>query len=375
MPDTDTRLSMAEQLSATYDKLEAAEPAEVVAEPVEQAQPETDEAKAQRTRDEAGKFAKEPREKLTLKPKEAKDAAPKPERPEAQEPGAKVGGEVDAKKPGEVKAEVIPPPSNWTGKGKIQWERLHHDLKVELQQELTKASEASSKLGPVGQALAPYEQELTQMFGGPDRGVGAILNTWKYAQAEPVAFIKDFCQKYKITPQALGFAASTQVADPANPGAEVYPPGQIPPEVQQRLAAIESRYEQEAQQRAIQQQNQITADIQAFGNETDKASGTLAHPYFNDVRKHMAALMAGGLAETLKDAYEQACGAVPTIRAELQREAERKAADQRKQAVEKAKRAGGSITGSPGVARSEAHVSQSARNDLLKNWDALEARV
>jgi hypothetical protein len=369
----DERLSMAEQLSANFDKLEAETPDPVVVdEPVADAPVETEEAKAERLRDEAGRFKSDdkPREKLTLKPKEAKDAAPKQERPEErQDPGAK-----EAAPKVETKAEVIPPPSNWTGKGKIQWERLHHDLKVELSQELSRASETSTKLGPVGTALAPYEQELTQLFGGPDRGVSAILSTWKYAQAQPIAFVKDFCQKYQIDPQALGFAAAHQQVDPA-PGAEVNQFGQVPPELQQRLTAVESRLQQEAEQRSIQQQNQITADIQAFGSETDKTSGTLAHPYFNDVRKQMGVMMAGGLATTLQDAYDQACWAVPTIRVELQREAERKAAEQRKQAVAKAQKAGGSITGSPGVARAETHVSQSVRADLLKNWDAQEARV
>jgi hypothetical protein len=38
-------------------------------------------------------------------------------------------------------------------------------------------------------------------------------------------------------------------------------------------------------------------------------------------------------------------------------------------------KAGGSVTGHPGVARGEVKVKQSARADLEKNWDALEARV
>src|SRR5688572_2269776 len=125
----DERLSMAEQLSATYDKLEAETPDVVVAdEPVADAPIETEEAKAERLRDEAGRFKAEPREKLTLKPKEAKDAAPEQKREAPRESAGKeapAGDQPrDAGKPadgGRADAPILPP-SNWSGKGKVQWE-------------------------------------------------------------------------------------------------------------------------------------------------------------------------------------------------------------------------------------------------------------
>jgi hypothetical protein len=376
MPDE--RLSMADQLEATWTKMEEAAPEPVAQEPVEETPVETEEAKAERLRDEAGRFKAEdkPREKLTLKPKQEREAA-SAESGKDTGKGLRdaAGGNDPANGQGGGNGQGAPilPPSNWSGKGKVQWERLHHDLKVELSQELKTAAETSQKYQGLAPAIEHFAPALTERFGDVGRGLGSVLNIWQQATSSPqgaVAFVRNFMQEYRIDPQTLGFAAPAS----QDPSAGVEQ-GQLPPEVQQRLAAIESRFEQEAQERAIQQQNQITADIQAFGNETDKSSGSLAHPYFNDVRKQMGVMMAGGLAATLQEAYDQACWAVPSIRAELQREADRKAADQRKQAVAKAQLAGGSVTGSPGVARSEAHVSQSVRADLLKNWDAQEARV
>jgi hypothetical protein len=396
----DERLSMADQLGAAWDKMEkddAADPgdaasdrgrgdtgsADVAGEPQPGA---TERTGADRARDESGRFTEQPREKLTLKPREAKDAAPEQKREAAAPEGGKDAGkgirdaaggsdQPNGQAGGNGQGAPILPPSNWSGKGKVQWERLHHDLKVELSQELSRAGEASTKFGPVGTALAPYEQRLQQEFGGVDRGVAAILDTWKFARQSPVDFAKQFIQQYRIDPQALGLGGGHHQDQPGGNVAEQIPGDPAVASLQQRLEAIEAERQRDAEARATQQQQQIHADIQAFGSETDKASGVLAHPYFNDVKVDMGALMAAGRAKTMQEAYEKACWADPQIRVELQREVERKAAEQRKQAVEKARLAGGSVTGSPGVARAETHVSQSVRADLLKNWDAQEARV
>lgn len=374
MPDE--RLSMAEQLSGTWDKMESAEPAPVVeTEPVAAEPVETAEVKVDRARDGAGKFAKEPREKLTLKPKEGRDAAPKQER-EAEAPAQPTARGDDAGRPQDTRADAavnqpIAPPAHWKGSEKVSWEKLPYPVKQALTSEYAQVAD----LRPVAGVIEPYKQRFQQEFGGTDRALGTILEAWKFARQSPVEFAKQFVQQFNIDPQTLGFAAVTQQQQPATPGAEQQFVDPTVAGLQQRLAAIEDANRREVEQRATQQQNQIHADIQAFGSETDKASGTLAHPWFNDVRASMGALMASGQAATLKDAYDMACWAIPTIRTELQREAERKSADQRKQAVAKAQKAGGSVTGSPGVARSETHVKQSARADLLKNWDALEARV
>jgi hypothetical protein len=141
----DERLSMAEQLSGTWDKMEANEPAPVIeAEPIAAEPVETAEAKAERQRDDGGRFAKEPREKLTLKPKEGKDAAPKQERteegkaaaekgPPAAERGAPDSQRTDNANAGQPTAQVpIQPPAHWSGGGKVAWEKLPYPVKQAL---------------------------------------------------------------------------------------------------------------------------------------------------------------------------------------------------------------------------------------------------
>jgi hypothetical protein len=222
--------------------------------------------------------------------------------------------------------------------------------------------------------IEPYKQRFQQEFGGTDRALGTILDAWKFARQSPVDFAKQFLQHNNIDPQTLGFAAVNQQQQPGGNAAEQQFVDPTVAGLQQRLAAAEARVEALAQQPVQAQHAQITNEIQAFGSETDQ-SGKLAHPWFNDVRPVMGALMASGQAKTLSEAYDQACHAHPTIRADLMREAVAAEAAKRRAAADKARQAGGSITGSPGVARAETHVKQSARADLLKNWDAMEARV
>ncbi len=390
MPDE--RLSMAEQLSGAWDKMEKDDaghggeaPEAIEPTPSIEAERAPVDRAEDRPRDESGKFIKaddKPREKLTLKPKEPKDATAKQERaeegkaPAEQGPDtvpAGVAEDIGKQRADERAAGPVLPPQHWNGQTKVSWEKLPYPVKQALTAEYAQVADLRN-LAPV---LEPLKQRLTQEFGGVDRGLTAILSTWQFARQQPIDFVKQFVHQFGIDPQSLGIGAVHQQQQPGASQEQQF----VDPTVaalQQRLAAIEDASRRDAEQRAAQQQNQITADLQAFGNEVDKSTGSLAHPYFNDVSRAMGALMSSGLAtapQTLKDAYEQACWAVPTIRAELQREAERKAADQRKQAVAKAQKAGGSVTGSPGVARAETHVKQSARADLLKNWDALEARV
>jgi hypothetical protein len=257
------------------------------------------------------------------------------------------------------------PPPHWNGTAKIDWNKIP----APLRESIAKDYEAIAPMRELAPVLQQYTPLLQQRYGGNiAQGVGAVMQLYSNAIGKPVDFIRDFCQQFNIDPQTLGGTGQPvqgqQVQE--QPDRDPYAP---------RFQQIETALQHLAQQPVIHQQNQIQSDIQKFQTAI-KPDGSVEHPYFNDVRAHMASLMqTPGGPTSLNDAYEQACWAVPAIRAELQREATAKATDQRKQAVAKAQLAGGSITGSPGVARAETHVSQSVRADLLKNWDAQEARV
>jgi hypothetical protein len=79
----------------------------------------------------------------------------------------------------------------------------------------------------------------------------------------------------------------------------------------QQFPAIDSRLARLEQTDSQYQNERIALQVESF--QTAKGpDGQLKHPYFEDVRPHMAALMQSGQAQTMEEAYEIA--AAPIVR-------------------------------------------------------------
>jgi hypothetical protein len=129
--------------------------------------------------------------------------------------------------------------------------------------------------------------------------------------------------------------------------------------------------------------------IDQFRGATD-TSGALLHPHYAEVEEHMtrlaiAARTSGKPVPSLNDLYDEAVWANPSTRAQLleaQRaadQAQHKAAEEeaRREArakAEKARRAGSSVTGSPGQTAAPAHKGgDTLRSALLAAVEDAEA--
>lgn len=390
-PDTDTRLSMAEQLGATWDKMEEDAPATP-----ERADPIAPEAKPveDRARDESGRFAEKPKDKLTLKPKEAVSAEAKPER--AEKPAIETPAPEASGKPGategktaqpNAQAETVAPPVHWNGDGKVEWGRLP----VAVRQQIAKDYSTVADLRPLAQTLAPYKDRFTRDFGGTDRAIPAILSTWDFAQQQPAQFTAQFVAKYsngnpvdflqKIAQQLGVDPRQFQTGDNGGqPAHEAQQGDPVIAQLQATVQQLQGQLQRVEQQPALAQNAQIDRDINAFAADP-------AHPYYQDVKIAMQAILAvPGLVtaehgqEILKQAYDQACWANPQIRQTLQAKAQADAAAKlaadRKATVNRATQAGGSINGAPGTTKSNGALNgQSVAASLSDNWDKLEARI
>ena len=380
---TDDRSSaIRSALDAAYDKVEETEVSEAT--PVEREEPADEVVQApertadERARDEAGRFAKaeeKKRETLTLKGKT--NAAKEQERradnrghnagdPQVLAQGgkeAKAGGEANAQAAQQsaaagnnpVQSQPILPPQHWNGRDKVEWERLPHHVKETLAAEYKAVNELRA-LAPV---LEPLKERFTQEFGGTDRALGAILSHWQAARQRPLEWSRDYilgvsngkpldflqhlAQSFGADPQSLfGSGSGTQQA--AQPDQSVDP---YIASLEQKLAAVEGQLQHIAQQPLIAQQNQIQAEVQSFGSAVGN-DGKLAHPYFNDVKPVMAALMQSKQAKDLKEAYDMACYANPQIRAAMLAALQQGQAEERRRAAEQARGAAASVTGAPG---------------------------
>lgn len=130
--------------------------------------------------------------------------------------------------------------------------------------------------------------------------------------------------------------------------------------VNQQLAALQAEIKKQDTLRQQQEQAGIDGLIQSF------SADTAAHPYFEAVKGEMAALLQGGGAKDLQEAYDKAVWANPDIRSSLL--AEQKTAEDKRVAAEnaakaeKAKKAGSSVKGGPGMAASK--TAQVAKGSL-----------
>lgn len=346
--------SLAEQIGENYEALSegvTTETVEIGAVPEEPVQ----EPKDDRPRDESGRFARD--KTLTLKevkrdPKTGgRLAETKPE--EGQEPAIET--KPVAEKP--MEKETIPAPVDWSGGAKVSWERLPHEVKKELAEGYKHISEAKA-LTPI---LQPYMERFTMDFGGAPQALNSILGVWKYAKTQPLDFVKEFIQSTGIDPRSLGIGQ--QQAQPAE--------GQHDPvlaSLQQEIAGLKGQLSQIAEMPVQAQNAQIDQDIQAFRADP-------AHPYFNDVRPVMAALMQAGTAKTLKEAYDMACYANPGIRSQLETQKAQALQEQRRQATGRAVGAAVSVNGAPGVARPSVPQHQSVADTLRARFDQMEGRA
>jgi hypothetical protein len=376
MAETAVAPSMSDSIRAAMKEVAEKEPIENTPEPVEEA-PAAEPAEsaeaaestaAERARDKAGRFAAtetaadKHRETLTLKGKP--DAAKEQERAEAAaktvNPGQSGLGKQGAEgnipqQPGANRAgdQSAPagPPQHWTGTAKIDWNKIPGALR----ESIAKDYEAIAPMRDLAPVLQQYAPLIQQRYGGNlSQGMGSVLQLYQNAVNDPIAFARDFCQQWRIDPQKLG-GSPVQANGQEQQADDPYG---------QRFQQIETALQQIAQQPVLHQQRQIQSDIQSFQTAM-KPDGSVEHPYFNDVRAHMAALMqTPGGPTNLKEAYDQACWANPGVRTAMLKEQQASQEAERRQAIARAQGAAVSVSGAPGVNGAQPLAAQSVSDTL-----------
>lgn len=291
------------------------------------------EEKKGRERDESGKFKskakEEPKEELEVKEPQ-KELDPKAEKAETQ--------------------ERIAPPVEWSGKAKVRWERLPREVQEQIAQDYKTVSETRNKSSALEQILEPRRHVLTANYGTLEQGVNYLFQMSDFAEKDPKGFIQWFAQQRGI---ALSNDAprNEQSADPHLSTAL-----QKIQTLEQTLQGLQSNI-----------QNQSTSSLQA---QIEAFASDPKHPYFNDVRNHMAALMQGGVVKTMEEAYESACFANPVIRQQLEADRRENEELERKKKAEASRKAAGSIGGSPEGNPSHDEPASTLREELLRNMRA-----
>lgn len=374
------------QLQSAF-KESAAEPAAAVVEtPV--VAPKVDDkavdaAAAQRARDEQGRFAKA--EKVTHQNTLAKVAAPG----EKALPEKAVTPPVEAaaivtpptEKPAEVDPaqaaaapKVAAPPVGWTTEAKAKWHELPPEVTAAIAKREQDVAKLSGKMDDergfgreMQRVVQPYLAQIHAEGGTPAGAVQSLLNT---------AYVLRTGSPEQKRAAILGVAQQFNV----DLGSPNFPPAannQAPPELralQQQVAQLQGVLTQGQQAQAQATHQQALQEVEAFAADP-------ANAYFDEVKADVAALLKGGRAKGLKEAYDMACWAHPDVRttvlAQQRAEDEQKRTQAERTRVEEARRKAVSVVGSPGSPSlpSGAKPAPDLRSELAQQFAAARSAV
>lgn len=307
--------------------------------------------KSQRTRNEEGKFVKEPKKKPEKEAVEVKEEeAPAPETP------------AEPKKP---KYEA---PQSYRAAVKEKWDTLPDEFKEEIIKRETDIHQALTrhdgdlKMGrELKEVITPYMPIIQAEGGTPAKAVQELLNTaYQLRTGSPqvkAQLVQNIIQAYGVDASLIGQAPQNQ-ADPV---------------MQQLMSEVANIKNTITQQTTLQEQQKfdsMVAEIKAFSAKPE-------NEHFETIRPDLAPYLSAAEAknpnrpfqEILQEAYTAAIWSNSTIRASLiaKQEAQARAdADKkRKEEVTRKKQAAVSVTGSPGANAPASPKSQKSINDEL----------
>lgn len=293
--------TMDDTIRQTLAEIESRGETEEVTEP-----DETAEERAERVRDEKGRFAPKaqqeevPEETVPVEAQqvEQEEIAPPAVPPELQKLGLrKEEAEAFAKAAPEVQQAFI---------------RRSEEMHRGIEQFRSKAQFGDA----MERVISPFMPLIQQAGVTPDVAVNHLLRA-EYAlrtgsQEQKVQMLTQLARDYGIDlGQANEYAANQPPEDP-------------------RLSALQQQVQQ--MQAFVAQQNQAREwqERESLNSEITRFASDPSHVHFEEVRNEMAGLLQAGLAPDLKTAYDMAIYANPTIRARVLAEQQAKVEEQRK---------------------------------------------
>lgn len=270
----------------------------------------SEQTRAERARDDAGRFAKAAAEKAPAQ--------------------AAVGQAPATDAPAAAQFVDRGPPQTWRPGAKAEWNALPPGAKAEiykreqdvfngLAQYQSKAQIADGLM----QTIQPYQPIMAALGADIPTALNEVLRTAAVfhvgTPAQKAATLRQLAQTHGIDlGQAAGNTGTDQFQDP------------VVDQLNSRIAQLEGTL-------ANQQRMAQNSDHQAAASQIIAFRDDPANRYFPDVAVQMGQLINAGLATTMQDAYSKACELNPNVKAALAHE--RAQADAKTQATERARRA------------------------------------
>lgn len=305
--------------------------AETVAEPVE-----TAEAKAERERDERGRFkakttdeiAEPVADKAPAEPVASTEPPTQDAQPEKPKPAISEGHFRGWSPEQRAKFDALPPEAQETVLA------LKRDTDAHYTRKLEEAAQTKKQLEPVSQLL----NQTADIFAA--QGLDPVQAIQGYANIERVLTYGKLDEKLELLGQiaqryGIPFAPQQQM--------EQYDPSELEKfrllhDRDAELARINSELERTKRENQAFHQQTFAQQVETFAKATNP-DGTPAHPHFEMVKATMGSLLAAGRATTLDQAYALAAEPIQKALAASKAAALAEAERQRQEAVDRAKRA------------------------------------
>lgn len=327
------------ELESVFDAAPA--PDQEVQQPVVETTSETQAETEARQRDESGRF-------------KAKEASVQD--PAAQNAATEQTAATLETKPEEKQIDITRAPSSWKKETAELFATLPPDVQAEIHRRETDFHKGYGKQfeeSPAYKQMAPLAE-----IGSKYETVAAPYkeNFSKYGIDAPQAVKELFQMDHDLrnAPPAVKVQKALQLA--AHYGIDLTQ--QFAPEVaqmQQRMYELEQQNKQYLEGQQTREMQAVTSEIQKFV----EAPG---HEHFDKVRMHMKALIDGGQANDLQDAYDQAVYANPETRKALL-EQQTRAAEEKANA-HRAKSAAVSVKGSSPASGMASQPKNSLRDEI-----------
>lgn len=337
---------------------------------------EEEEVKEVSLRDEITNAMKEVAEKEPIKDELPKEEAPKDIVPDTaeQKPARNEAGKFAKKQKSEdidavdpVKPEPKPEikvPNSWSAASKAKWADLPAELQTEINKRETEIHQGFTRMDEDRQfgkslkdVISPYMPIIQAEGGTPVTAIQSLLNSAYVLRTG--------------TPQAKS-QLFHQLAHQYGVDLTQIPQGQVKTDpqlqaIQSELMQLKNERQNELTMREQQERSNLQSQIDTFA--ADPKNG-----HFEAVKADMAALLQGGRAKDLQEAYDMAVWARPDIRSTLIQsqtsELEAKRVAEAKAKADAARRASVSVKGGPGAAAptNSAVTNRSLREELVANY-------
>lgn len=294
-----------------------------------------------------GKFLSKDGAPTSAAPPPAADAAApvsEPAKPQAGGPPSEETTSVPHSLPAPLKAAWASLPKEW----QTAFLKQEDSVKTAKDEWAPKAQ----RLNRWDEILAPRRERL-QLAGMDEfQAVQTLFAAQDLLERDAPTALRYLARSYGVDLSQLAPQTSPTGAAPApaEPGHAPAPP--VAPQTDPALQALFQEVSTLKQTLTAREQAEASRHLSDAQAAVAKFEADPKNLYFSNVRQDVAELLRSGRAETLEQAYEQACWANPEIRQLLiteQTQAARRSADEAvaRQKAEAAQRASGSVTGAP----------------------------